>query len=88
MSDFHELLIAVHGEIWEGGTTPRSDLSELLSELVDAPMPAGVVRLPTAAMAPGPHLAAQDECGEVGTGVLWLEAGRLARSRAKRFASL
>jgi len=89
MSNFNDLLFAVHAEIWEAGTAPRGELYKLLFDLADAAMPEGVSRLPGSAMVPGPHLAAQDEYGEVARDVIWLEAGRLARARARaqRFAA-
>lgn len=60
MSDFHALVAAVHGEVWQGGAGARPELCALLAELDAAPLPAGVTRLATACMAPGPHLAEQD----------------------------
>ena len=83
MSDFNDLLFAVHGEIWEAGTGPRDELYGLLFDLSAVPMPEGVSRLPSSAMVPGPHLAAQDECGEAARDVIWLEPRRLARARAR-----
>jgi len=63
MSDFFSLVAAVHGEVWEGGTEASPHLSALLMDLAAAETPEGVIRLSTARMAPGPHLAAQDAAG-------------------------
>ena len=88
MAHFHDLLFAVHGEIWEGGTEARPELDAMLRGLGAARLPKGVRRLPSAAMVAGPHLAAQDEADDASERVIWLDAGRIARSRARRFAGL
>lgn len=60
MSDFHLFLRTLQGEIWEAGPAPTPTLEAMLTCLSAAPPPQGIVRLPTARMAPGPHLAPQE----------------------------
>ena len=59
MSGFVPLIDAVHDEVWQSDADATPRLAELLSALSEVPLPPGVVRLPTALMAAGPHLGAQ-----------------------------
>jgi hypothetical protein len=61
MSDFHSLVRSIHAEVWESGPSDDAALSGLLSDLARTAPPPGVSRLPSAHLAPGPHLGAQEE---------------------------
>ncbi len=87
MAAFHDLLLTVHGEIWDAGTEPRPELEDVLTRLETVDLPDGVTRLPTAAMTSGPHLAAQDEAGATTQGVVWLEH-RIYRNRLSAWYAL
>lgn len=86
MSDFHRLFRKVHCEIWDSGVGATPELSGLLAELECADLPEGVTRLPTARLAPGPHIAAQTEHDLPDERVAWLETRRLARERERALA--
>ncbi|MEM0936841.1 MAG: hypothetical protein AAF646_01120 [Pseudomonadota bacterium] len=87
MPEFHNLLAALHGEIWEGGTGARPELDTMLAELGATELPQGVARLPSSSMHAGPHLAAQDEASRAMRGVTRLEALRAARSHDRHVAT-
>jgi hypothetical protein len=80
MSDFHSIVRSIQAEVWECGPHATAALDDLLSDLARTAPPAGVTRLSSARIAPGPHLAAQPE--QVGA-VDDLRRRREAR-RAKR----
>lgn len=63
MSEFHDRLDAVHAEVQEAGHEATATLDRKLSALARADLPAGVRRLPTSRMRPGPHLAPQVDVG-------------------------
>ena len=85
MAEFHERLAAVHREVRAAGGEPTAVLDARLADLGAAEMPAGVSRLPSSCLRPGPHLAPQDDArgGDLAAfGPDWAGAGR-ARSAAR-----
>jgi hypothetical protein len=65
MTAFHDRLAGLQRILWASGHRPSPELEDMIARLSEAPLPRGVVRLPTACMAPGPHLEPQREprCG-------------------------
>lgn len=66
MCDFHSLVRSIHAEVWDSGPDGNPELDGLLSDLARTAPPAGVSRLPSARISPGPHLAAQAEAAGTG----------------------
>jgi hypothetical protein len=85
MAEFHERLDAVHREVRDAGGEATAVLDARLAELGAAELPAGVSRLPSSCLRPGPHLAPQDDARDAeltAFGPEWAAAGR-ARSAAR-----
>ncbi|MEL6205261.1 MAG: hypothetical protein AAFR47_08120 [Pseudomonadota bacterium] len=84
MSDFHDRLHAVQAEVWDAGPDATPALDAMMHALDQAHLPQGIVRLSSARMAGGQHLAPQPEPEEAGAHVLRFEAIALARRIARQ----
>ena len=76
MSTFYGSLRAVRVALWDNGSDPGRELEESLSALAAAPLPAGIVRVTSRGMRPGPHLAAQAETAHGGNVVAFARPPR------------
>jgi len=85
MAEFHDRLAAVHREVRAAGGEATAVLDARLAELGAAELPAGISRLPSSCLRPGPHLAPQDDARDADLtpfGPEWAAAGR-TRSAAR-----
>mgnify|MGYP006274926491 CR=1 FL=1 len=87
MSDFHLLVRSIHAEVWDSGCGDTAALNALLADLAQTPPPAGVARLPSARIAPGPHLAAQPEVTGTGDDLRRRREARRAAQARDRLAT-
>lgn len=83
MAHYHTVLAELRHAIWHMGGEASPALTEAFDHLSHCAVPEGIVLLPTARMAPGPHLDIQDEDARACQGIV-----DLARHRARRAGML